>query len=51
MIRTSEAPAALVEVGFMTNPAELSNLTSEAYQKKCAQGIYEGILQALEEGY
>ncbi len=51
VIRTSEAPAALVEVGFMTNPAELSNLTSEAYQKKCAQGIYEGILQALEEGY
>ncbi len=51
VIRTCEAPAALVEVGFMTNPAELANLTSEAYQKKCAQGIYEAILQALEEGF
>ena len=51
IIRTSEAPVALVEVGFMTNPAELKNLTDENYQKKCAHAIYEGILQALEEGY
>ena len=51
VIRTCEAPAALVEVGFMTNPAELAKLTSADYQKKCAQGIYEGILQAFEEGF
>ena len=51
VIRTSEAPAALVEVGFMTNPKELENLTDESYQKKCARAIYEGIMQALEEGY
>ena len=51
VIRTSEAPAALVEVGFMTNPKELANLTDESYQKKCARAIYEGIMQALEEGY
>lgn len=51
VIRTSEAPAALIEVGFMTNPKELANLTSEAYQKKCARAIYDGIIRALEEGY
>jgi N-acetylmuramoyl-L-alanine amidase len=51
IIRTSEAPAALVEVGFMTNPAELKKLTSASYQKSCAEGIYNGIMQALEEGY
>jgi N-acetylmuramoyl-L-alanine amidase len=51
IIRTSDAPVALVEVGFMTNPNELKKLTSEAYQKTCAEGIYGGILQALEEGY
>jgi N-acetylmuramoyl-L-alanine amidase len=51
IIRTSDAPAALVEVGFMTNPKELKKLTSEKYQKTCAEGIYSGILQALEEGY
>lgn len=51
IIRTSEAPAALVEIGFMTNPKELANLNDENYQKKCAHAIYEGIMQALEEGY
>ena len=51
IIRTSEVPAALVEVGFMTNPKELANLTDKKYQKKCARAIYEGIMQALEEGY
>lgn len=51
VIRSCEAPAALVEVGFMTNPKELANLTDKNYQKKCARAIYEGILQALEEGY
>lgn len=51
VIRTSEAPAALVEIGFMTNPKELANLTNENYQKKCAHAVYEGIMQALEEGY
>ena len=51
VIRTCEAPAVLVEVGFMTNPAELARLTDAAYQRKCAWGIYEGILQAFEEGF
>ncbi len=51
IIRTSEAPAALVEIGFMTNPEELRDLDSPAYQKKCARGIYDGIMQALGEGY
>ncbi len=51
IVRTSEAPVALIEVGFMTNPQELENLTNPEYQKKCARAIYEGIMQALEEGY
>lgn len=44
-------PIALVEVGFMTNQAELNKLNSEEYQKLVAQGIYNGILRALDEGY
>lgn len=51
VIRTSEAPAALVEVGFMTNRTELANLQDRSFQQKCARGIYNGILQALKEGY
>ena len=47
----AKMPVTLIEVGFMTNPKELANLTDENYQKKCARAIYEGIMQALEEGY
>lgn len=51
ILRTSKMPAALVEVGFMTNPTELKNLTDDKYQKRCARGIYNGIQQALAEGF
>ncbi len=46
--RLSEAPACLLEMGFMTNAEELSNLGDEAYQEKIAQGICDGILDYLE---
>jgi N-acetylmuramoyl-L-alanine amidase len=51
IIRTSEVPVALIEVGFMTNQEELKRLNSEEYQQQAAQGIYEAILRAFEEGY
>lgn len=50
IVRMSEVPVALIEVGYMTNTDELSNLLNPEYQKKVAQGIYNGIMQALEEG-
>ena len=51
IIRTSNAPVALVEAGYMTNREELDNLTNPDYQKKMAQGIYNAIMQAFDEGY
>ena len=36
IIRTSEAPVALVEMGFMTNRQELDNLANADYQKQAA---------------
>lgn len=51
ILRTSQVPAALIEVGFMTNEGELEKLNSPEYQKIAAQGIYNGILRALEEGF
>ena len=51
ILRTSQVPAALVEVGFMTNEGELEKLNTPEYQKIAAQGIYNGILRALEEGF
>lgn len=51
IIRSSQVPVALVEVGFMTNQEELTRLDSPEYQKLAAQGIYNGIVRALEEGF
>lgn len=51
IIRTSEVPVALIEVGFMTNQEELDLLKTEEYQRQTAQGIYHAILRAFEEGY
>ena len=51
IIRSSEAPVALIEVGFMTNQTELNNLRSKEYQMKVAQGVYNAIMRAFAEGY
>lgn len=50
IVRMSEVPVSLIEVGYMTNTEELDNLLNPEYQKRVAQGIYNGIMQALEEG-
>lgn len=51
IIRNSEVPVALIEVGYMTNTEELNKLCDSEYQKKVAQGIYNAIMQAFEEGF
>lgn len=51
IIRTSEVPVALIEVGFMTNQEELDLLRTEEYQRQAAEGIYRAVLRAFEEGY
>ena len=42
VLRTSRMPAALVECGYMSTPAELELLRQEAYQDLLAQGIARG---------
>jgi len=51
VVRYNNAPAVLIEVGYMTNTVELNNLTSTDYQRKVAEGIYNAVMQAYEEGY
>lgn len=51
IIRESQVPVALIEVGFMTNYEELDRLNDPEYQKKAAKGIYEAIMEAFKEGY
>lgn len=49
IIKYSEVPVALIEVGFMTNWEELKLLNSTEYQQKAAEGIYRAIFRALDE--
>ena len=51
IVRSSEAPVALIEVGFMTNRDELAKLADPEYQKTAAQGIFNAVLEAVKEGY
>jgi N-acetylmuramoyl-L-alanine amidase len=45
LLKNSEKPGALVEVGFLSNPQEEKLLNSEQYQEKVAASIYNGILR------
>lgn len=47
IIRESQVPVALVEVGFMTNKEELKNLCDEDFQQRAAQAIYDAALEFL----
>lgn len=47
IIRESQAPVALVEVGFMTNKEELDNLCDSEYQHKAAKAMYDAVLEYL----
>ena len=42
VLRQSRVPAALVECGFMSTPAELDLLQQDAYQQQLARGIAHG---------
>lgn len=43
VLRETNMPAVLVEVGFLSNPAEEKLITNEAYQYKIIEGIIKGI--------
>lgn len=45
ILKHAKKPGVLVEVGFLSNPAEKANLKKDDYQEKVAASIYEGILR------
>jgi N-acetylmuramoyl-L-alanine amidase len=49
ILKASPVPAAMVEVGFLSNPEEAARLGDEKYQKKLAAAIYYGILRYYTE--
>jgi N-acetylmuramoyl-L-alanine amidase len=44
VIKNTIMPSVLVELGFISNPTEEKLLSSPDFQKKAAEGIYQGIL-------
>lgn len=48
VLRKTKNVAALAELGFMTNKEEVLKLDTDEYQDKLAQGLYNGILEYVE---
>jgi N-acetylmuramoyl-L-alanine amidase len=49
VIKYADCPAVLVEVGFLTNPAEAKKLITPDYREKIAEGIARGIMTYIEQ--
>jgi N-acetylmuramoyl-L-alanine amidase len=47
VLRKSEIPAILVEVGYLTSPTESLKLANEKYRERMADAIAQGILEYL----
>ena len=46
VLRDTEMPAVILEVGFLTNAAEAARLATTAHQRLIARAIYDGIVEA-----
>jgi N-acetylmuramoyl-L-alanine amidase len=49
VLRNTNAPAVLVEMGYLSNQSDRLNLLSESYQDTLAQDLAQGILESLKE--
>lgn len=45
VLKSPDIPSLLIETGFISNPKEARQLSSQAYQKKMAAAIYRGLDQ------
>lgn len=49
VLRENSDPAVLVELGFITNPGDLSTARTNAYQNNVGDGIVQGLLNYFNE--
>jgi N-acetylmuramoyl-L-alanine amidase len=47
VVRWSQSPSALVELGFLSNPGTERKMKTAAYRKKLAEALYEGLMDYL----
>ncbi|MDR0273302.1 MAG: N-acetylmuramoyl-L-alanine amidase family protein [Clostridiales bacterium] len=47
VLRETNMPSVLLEIGFLTNTDEAARLSSPLYQMQLAQAIYQGIVEAF----
>ncbi len=47
LLYQTKVPAVMVECGFLSNPADLSELKTEKYQSRIAFAVYSGITQYI----
>ncbi|MGE5582025.1 MAG: N-acetylmuramoyl-L-alanine amidase family protein, partial [Bacillota bacterium] len=48
VIRETQMPGVLLELGFLSNPQEELTLSSDEFKNNAAQGIFRGIIDFLE---
>jgi N-acetylmuramoyl-L-alanine amidase len=49
VLRETQIPGVLIEIGFITNPEDRKLLRSEKYKAKIAQAICNGIVKYFKE--
>jgi len=47
VLRSPDIPSILVETSFLTNPIDEANLRKDAYRKKLADAIFDGMIEYL----
>ena len=49
VLRHSEMPSIIAEIGYMTNTKERNKLKNSIFKQKAAQALYSGVIKALNE--
>ena len=49
VVRNARMPSVLIELGFVTNNEEAILLSSDAYLKKLSKGIYNGVVDFIDD--
>jgi len=51
VLRTTNMPAVIAEIGYMSNSAELAKLKTDSYRQKAAEALRDAVIESLEKMY